>query len=58
MKKLFALVLALVLCTALMSFAQAEDPIKVGIINLDPAESGYREANVNLIPCQSHGERS
>ena len=47
MKKLFALVLALVLCAGLVSFAHADDPIKVGIINLDPAESGYREANVN-----------
>ena len=26
---------------------EAAGPIKVGIINLDPAESGYREANVN-----------
>ena len=47
MKKLFALVLALVLCAGLVSFAHADDPIKVGLINLDPAESGYREANVN-----------
>ena len=47
MKKLFALVLALVLCAGLVSFAHADDLIKVGIINLDPAESGYREANVN-----------
>ena len=44
MKKIVALVLALVmvLCTA----AALADGIKVGIINLDPAESGYREANV------------
>ncbi len=44
MKKLIALVIALamVLCTA----AALADGIKVGIINLDPAESGYREANV------------
>ena len=46
MKKLFALVLALVLCAGLVSFAHADEAIKVGIINLDPAESGYREANV------------
>ena len=45
MKKLFALVLALVLCMGLVA-ANAEG-IKVGIINLDPSESGYREANVN-----------
>ena len=44
MKKLFALVLALVLC---MGMAASAEGIKVGIINLDPAESGYREANVN-----------
>ncbi len=44
MKKILALVIALVmvLCTA----AALADGIKVGIINLDPAESGYREANV------------
>ncbi len=47
MKKMLALVLALVMCAGLMSFAQADEAIKVGIINLDPAESGYREANVN-----------
>ena len=45
MKKLLVLVLALVLCMSLVA-ARAEG-IKVGIINLDPAESGYREANVN-----------
>ncbi len=45
MKKLFALVLAIVMCAGLMAAANAEG-IKVGIINLDPAESGYREANV------------
>ena len=47
MKKLFALVLALMLCASLAIVAHADEPIKVGIINLDPAESGYREANVN-----------
>ncbi len=47
MKKLLALVLALAMCLGLLAVSQADDPIKVGIINLDPAESGYREANVN-----------
>ena len=44
MKKLFALLLALAMvisCTAALA-----DGILVGIINLDPAESGYRQANV------------
>ena len=45
MKKLLTLVLALVLCMSLL--AASAEGIKVGIINLDPAESGYREANVN-----------
>ena len=44
MKKILALVLALVM--VLCSAAALADGIKVGIINLDPAESGYREANV------------
>ncbi len=44
MKKLFVLLLALVMiCAATAALA---DGIKVGIINLDPSESGYREANV------------
>ena len=47
MKKTLALVLALVMCAGLVAVAQADELIKVGIINLDPAESGYREANVN-----------
>ena len=47
MKKLLALVLALALCLGLVSVVHADELIKVGIINLDPAESGYREANVN-----------
>ena len=38
MKKLLVLVLALVLCMSL-AVANAEG-VKVGIINLDPAESG------------------
>ena len=46
MKKLLALVLALALCLGLVSLTSADDLIKVGIINLDPSESGYREANV------------
>ncbi|MBO4837291.1 MAG: substrate-binding domain-containing protein [Clostridia bacterium] len=44
MKKIIALVLVLMM-TVCASAAVAEG-IKVGIINLDPAESGYREANV------------
>ena len=44
MKKILALVIALVMvfCTA----AALADGISVGVINLDPAESGYRQANV------------
>ena len=54
-KKLIALLLALVMVVALAACGQQAAPaaapaadagIKVGIINLDPAESGYREANV------------
>ena len=44
MKKILALVLALVMVMA--ATAALADGIKVGIINLDPAESGYRQANV------------
>ncbi len=44
MKKILALVLALVMVLA--ATAAFADGIKVGIINLDPSESGYREANV------------
>ena len=44
MKKLLALVIALVMILS-VSLALA-DGIKVGIINLDPSESGYRQANV------------
>ena len=48
MKRMLALVLALALCLGLTSLATAEAAkVKVGIINLDPSESGYREANVN-----------
>jgi len=46
MKKILALVLMLALCLGLVASTNADDLIKVGIINLDPAESGYREANV------------
>ena len=45
MKKILALVLALAMLLS-VTVAMA-DGIKIGIINLDPAESGYREANVN-----------
>ena len=44
MKKLLALVLALVMMLGAAS--ALADGIKVGIINLDPSESGYRQANV------------
>ena len=48
-RKIFALLLALAMIFALSACGKsAEDSglIKVGIINLDPSESGYREANV------------
>ena len=44
MKKIIALVLVLMM--TLCASAAVAEGIKVGIINLDPAESGYREANV------------
>ena len=44
MKKILVLVLALVM--ALSCFGALAEGIKVGIINLDPSESGYRQANV------------
>ena len=44
MKKILVLALALIMALSAMT-AMAEG-IKVGIINLDPAESGYRQANV------------
>ena len=44
MKKIIALVIALVM--VLCAASALADGIKVGIINLDPAESGYRQANV------------
>ena len=47
MKKFVALLLALALVLSCSAIALAEgELIKVGIINLDPAESGYRQANV------------
>ena len=48
MRKTIALLLTLVMVFALVggSVAHADDLIKVGIINLDPSESGYRQANV------------
>ena len=44
MKKILALVLAMVM--VLCAASALADGIKVGIINLDPSESGYRQANV------------
>ena len=47
MKKLLALALALCMVLSIACFASANDDlIKVGIINNDPTESGYRAANV------------
>ena len=47
MKKFVALLLALLMVLSCTAIALADgDLIKVGIINLDPAESGYRQANV------------
>ena len=51
MRKLFALLLALAMILALAACgnsgtAKDDGLIKVGIINLDPSESGYRQANV------------
>ena len=45
MKKLIALVIALVMCLAATA-AMADDLIKVGVVNNPPSESGYRAANV------------
>ena len=48
MKKILALtlVLCMVFALSLSCVSYADDLIKVGIINLDPSESGYRQANV------------
>ncbi len=46
MKKLVALLMALAMTLCMLAAAGAEDPIKVGIVNNPPSESGYREANV------------
>ena len=48
MKKILAIALALCMVLSIAAFtsAKAEDLIKVGIINNDPTESGYRAANV------------
>ena len=46
MKKLFALLLALAMVISCAAALAEGELIKVGIINLDPAESGYRQANV------------
>ena len=45
MKKL-SFVLTVILVLSLSAFAAAQDLIKVGIVNLPPEESGYRQANV------------
>ncbi len=46
MKKLLALLLAFALVLSCTSVLAEGELIKVGIINLDPSESGYRQANV------------
>jgi len=46
MKKLIALILALALCLGMAAAANADDLIKVGVVNNPPSESGYRAANV------------
>jgi len=45
-KKIFLLGLALLLVAGMVFAAPAKSGIKVGIVNLHPSESGYREANV------------
>lgn len=51
MKRFTGLFLAVTMVTTMMVSAVAamgaEEPIKVGIVNNPPSESGYREANVN-----------
>ena len=46
MKKLGILALVFTMVLAMAAAAAASDPIKIGIINNPPSESGYREANV------------
>ncbi len=54
-KKVLLAILALIVVVLIVGFAtnwfqgkkEESKEIKVGIINLDPAESGYRQANVN-----------
>ena len=46
MKKLIALLLTLALCLGMAAAANADDLIKVGVVNNPPSESGYRAANV------------
>ena len=60
MKKLLAIVLALCMVLSIACFAAAEsdDLIKVGIINNDPTESGYRAASVadmEKVFCEENG---
>ena len=58
MKKLIALVLTLALCLGLVAVTNADDLIKVGIINNPPSESGYRAANVadfEKVFCEENG---
>lgn len=50
MKKIISILLVLTMVAALVSASAAfaaDDLIKVGVINNDPTESGYRTANVN-----------
>ena len=46
MKKLIALLLTLAMCLGMVAMANADDLIKVGVVNNPPSESGYRAANV------------
>ena len=60
MRKLLAIALALCMVLSIACFASAEsdDLIKVGIINNDPTESGYRAANVadmEKVFCEENG---
>lgn len=60
MKKFLAMALVLCMVLSIASFASAEakEPIKVGIINNDPTESGYRAANVadmEKVFCEENG---